>query len=73
MRSHVASAVAAYADLLRGGAHVGDWSWNDVTVAARNARGDDRNGLRSEFVEMVEQARRIVAQSAPAPAVAFDE
>ena len=67
-----ASAVAAYADLLRGGAHVGDWTWNDVAAAARNARGDDRNGLRGEFADMVEQARRIVAQSAPTPAVALD-
>lgn len=68
-----ASAVAAYADLLRGGTHVGDWTWKDVATAARAARGDDRNGLRHEFVDLVEQARRIVAGPTSAPAVALDE
>ncbi|HZV37748.1 MAG TPA: VWA domain-containing protein, partial [Pseudoxanthomonas sp.] len=41
-----ASAVAAYADLLRGGTHIGEWTWNDVARAARGASGGDRNGLR---------------------------
>lgn len=68
-----ASAVAAYADLLRGGTHIGDWTWNDVARAARGASGGDRNGLRREFAELVDQAHRIVARSTPAPAVALDE
>lgn len=68
-----ASAVAAYADLLRGGTHIGDWTWNDVARAARGASGGDRNGLRREFVELVDHAHRVVARSTPAPAVALDE
>ena len=56
-----ASAVAAYADLLRGGTHVDGWNWTDVAKAARDAEGGDRYGLRREFVELVDQGRRIVA------------
>ena len=55
-----ASAVAAYADLLRGGTHVEAWNWNDVGNAARDAQGDDRFGLRKEFVDLVAQARHLV-------------
>ena len=65
-----ASAVSAYADLLRGGTHVEKWSWNDVAEAARGAQGEDRYGLRREFVEMVGQARRIVANDSATPAIA---
>ena len=56
-----ASAVAAYADLLRGGTHIEGWSWRDVDNAARGAEGDDRYGLRKEFLELVSQARQLVA------------
>ena len=65
-----ASAVSAYADLLRGGTHVEKWSWNDVAEAARGAQGEDRYGLRREFVDMVGQARRIVANDSGTPAIA---
>lgn len=65
-----ASAVAAYADLLRGGTHVEKWTWNDVAEAARGAQGEDRYGLRREFVDMVGQARRIVANDSGTPAIA---
>ena len=65
-----ASAVSAYADLLRGGTHVEKWSWNDVAEAARDAQGEDRYGLRREFVDMVGQARRIVANNRGTPAIA---
>jgi Ca-activated chloride channel homolog len=65
-----ASAVAAYADLLRGGTHVESWSWNEVAAAARGAGGEDRHGLRKEFVELVEQGRRVVAGDNHAPAIA---
>ena len=65
-----ASAVAAYADLLRGGTNIGTWSWNDVGNAARNAQGTDRYGLRKEFVTLVTQARQIVAAENRMPAIA---
>jgi Ca-activated chloride channel family protein len=56
-----ATAVAAYADLLRGGGNVGDWSWDDVAANARGAIGDDRWGLRREFAGLVESARQVTA------------
>ena len=65
-----ASAVSAYADLLRGGTHVEKWSWTDVAEAARDAQGDDRYGLRREFVELVGQARQLVSNQSPTPAIA---
>lgn len=65
-----ASAVSAYADLLRGGTHVEKWSWNDVAEAARGAQGEDRYGLRREFVDLVGQARQIVSNEGRTPAIA---
>ncbi len=65
-----ASAVAAYADLLRGGANIGDWSWNEVGDAARAAQGEDRYGLRQELMELIVQARQITAQESKQPTIA---
>jgi Ca-activated chloride channel family protein len=67
-----ASAVAAYADLLRGGTHVDQWTWKDVADAARDAEGEDRYGLRKEFIELVDQARAITATEKQRPAIAGD-
>jgi Ca-activated chloride channel family protein len=67
-----ATAVAAYADLLRGGSNIGSWSWDEVIGAARAARGEDRFGLRAEFVRLVEQGRSLVAPGTATPAVASD-
>lgn len=65
-----ATAVAAYADLLRGGSNIGSWSWNDVAQAARAAQGKDALGLRAEFVDLVLQARSIVSAESTRPAIA---
>ena len=54
-----ASAVAGYADLLRGGKYVDRWSWDDVERTARGALGQDRFGLRHEFVRLVDSARAV--------------
>ncbi len=64
-----ASAVAAYADLLRGGTRMDGWRWNDVVETANNARGEDRFGLRREFIELVAEAQRIVEPATAAVAV----
>jgi len=48
-----ASAVAAYAQKLRGGKHLGDYSYQQIEKLAADARGKDTHGLRSNFLQMV--------------------
>ena len=53
-----AATVAAYADALRGGSRIGDWSWDEIL---RNARAvQDGNSQRAEFVGLVETAQALV-------------
>ncbi|GAB3383200.1 vWA domain-containing protein [Lysobacter fragariae] len=54
-----ASAVAAFADALRGGKQIGQWRWNDIAAAAKHAIGSDRWGQRAELVGLVERARQL--------------
>jgi Ca-activated chloride channel family protein len=54
-----AAAVAAYADALRGGTHLGNWNWGDIARGARSASGDDPTGERAEFAALVDAARSI--------------
>lgn len=60
-----ASAVAAYADALRGGKHLEQWTWEDIARAARQATGNDPWRQRAEFIELVDSARRLTAGDAP--------
>ena len=52
-----AAAVAAYADLLRGGRNINGYTWDEVEALARGARGEDPWGYRGEFLQLVAQAR----------------
>ncbi len=54
-----AAAVAGYGELLRGGEHVGSMSWDRVEQLAVAARGEDRDGLRGEFLQLVGLARSL--------------
>ena len=49
--------MAGFAELLRGGKYSGTMSYDDVLRIALAARGDDGFGYRSEFVQLVRQAR----------------
>ena len=60
-----ASAVAAYADALRGGKHLEQWTWEDIARAARQATGSDPWRQRAEFIELVDSARRLTAGDTP--------
>lgn len=51
-----AASVAAFGMLLRGSPHRGGASYEGVLEMARQARGDDPQGLRAEFLELVELA-----------------
>ena len=55
-----AAAVAGFADLLRGGARTDGWGWDGVLATARSAQGGPGQGMRAEFVELVELARPLV-------------
>ncbi|HEX6396932.1 MAG TPA: von Willebrand factor type A domain-containing protein [Steroidobacteraceae bacterium] len=51
------TAVAGFAQLLRGGQYTGKLRYDDVIEDAEGARGNDRNGYRAEFVQLVRKAR----------------
>jgi Ca-activated chloride channel family protein len=59
------AAVAAYADLLRGGAHSGSFGWSNVRSLASGAIGEDRWGYRAEFLDLVDRARAITGDKPP--------
>lgn len=67
-----ASAVAGYADLLRGGGRFDGWGWDQVLATAQGARGSDRDGLRNAFVGLVRQARRLIEPGQDAVAAATE-
>ncbi|MBO3277080.1 vWA domain-containing protein [Pseudomonas schmalbachii] len=54
-----AAAVAAFAEQLRGGRYTGAFGMGDTVQLARAARGDDRFGLRGEFVQLAELAQSL--------------
>jgi len=51
------TAVAGVAQLLRGGKYTGPLSFEDVIREAQAARGEDPDGYRAEFVELVRKAQ----------------
>ncbi|WP_396615231.1 von Willebrand factor type A domain-containing protein [Lysobacter soli] len=53
-----ASAVAGFADALRGGERMDGWGWDAMISAARNARGDDPRGERAELIQLLDAARQ---------------
>jgi len=59
-----ATAVAGFAELLRGGRYTGRLSYDDVLSMASASRGPDEFGYRSEFLQMVRAAKsaRTMAQ-----------
>ena len=59
-----ASAVAAFGMLLRDSKYKADLSYNQVLELARNSTGADRQGYRSEFIQLVETARLLSSQRA---------
>ncbi|GAB3354950.1 vWA domain-containing protein [Lysobacter tyrosinilyticus] len=56
-----ASTVTAFADALRGGKQIGQWGWKDIAASAKRSVGADPWGQRKEFVQLVEQARKLTS------------
>ena len=52
-----AAAVAGFGQLLQGGRHTSDWGYADLLQLARQARGIDTHGYRSEMLKLVELAQ----------------
>ena len=51
------TAVAGFAQLLRGGTFTGRLSYDDIIKQAQAAKGDDPFGYRTEFVQLVRKAK----------------
>ncbi len=51
------TAVAGFAQLLRGGTYTGKLRYDDIIEDAGGALGSDSNGHRAEFVQLVKKAR----------------
>ncbi|MEE8611318.1 MAG: VWA domain-containing protein [Sphingomonas aquatilis] len=58
-----ATAVAGFAELLRGGTYEGRFGYGDVARIAMGAKGADPFGYRAEFIDLVGKAR--AAQAMP--------
>ena len=54
-----AAAVSAFGQILRGGRYTERYAYEDVLKLARNARGDDAQGWKGEFVQLVELAQSL--------------
>ncbi|VVN78149.1 vWA domain-containing protein [Pseudomonas fluorescens] len=59
-----AAAVAAFSQQLKDGRYTGAFGLSDTVALARGARGDDRFGLRGEFVQLVELAQSLQTPAA---------
>ena len=52
-----AAAVAGFGQLLRGGKYTSDWNYDELLQFARQARGSDLHGYRSEMLNLIEMAK----------------
>ncbi len=61
-RLRYAAAVAAFADALRGGNYLDGYDYAQIATLAGGARGDDDDGYRSGFVQLVKLAGGLATQ-----------
>jgi Ca-activated chloride channel family protein len=54
-----AAAVAAFGQKLRGGDYLKDYSYDQIAELAKAARGSDEDGMRAEFIDLVELAEAL--------------
>ena len=53
------ASVAAFAQQLRGGKYLHDFNYNDILQLARQSKGDDTFGYRSEFIQLIALAQQL--------------
>ncbi len=58
-----AAAVAAMGQRLRNSSALGDYRYQEIRELARQAKGQDKQGYREEFIDLVELARDLERQS----------
>lgn len=56
-----ATTVAGFAQLLKGGEYLNNYTYDDVINSALKSRGDDVFGYRSEFIQLVRSAKTAAA------------
>ncbi|CAM5273273.1 vWA domain-containing protein [Rhodanobacter lindaniclasticus] len=61
-----AAAVAAFADALRGGKYLDGYDYAQIAQLANGARGEDANGYRAAFVQLVKLADGLATPARPA-------
>jgi autotransporter-associated beta strand protein len=62
-----AAAVASFGMLLRDSPHKGHTTWDSALELAREGKGDDTTGYRTECAALIEKARTIASGGAPLP------
>jgi Ca-activated chloride channel family protein len=65
-RLRFAASVAAFADALRGGRYLDGYDYARIAALARDARGDDPDGYRAGFVQLVNLADGLSTHTASA-------
>ena len=58
-----AASVAGFGQILQGGTFTGGWNYGDALALARDARGQDPHGYRSEFLHLIELAQSLSSGS----------
>lgn len=58
-RYRFAAAVAGFGQQLRGGEYLESFNYDSALKLARGSRGDDPNGYRGEFIQLVKLARSV--------------
>lgn len=56
------ASVAAFGMVLTGSQYAGNWTCDDAIALAERARGEDRQGYRIEFINMMKTYRLVIAQ-----------
>ena len=62
-----AAAVAAFAQKLRGGKYLENYSYTDIRQLASQSRGEDKFAYRGEFLQLVSLADSLAPPEAPTP------
>jgi Ca-activated chloride channel family protein len=57
-----AAAVASFGMQLRRSPYAGSWTLSDAMNTANRAKGEDRSGLRAEFVTLVQKASQLMGE-----------